>query len=161
MSDLVAIDYSDPAVQKAERAKARETLRYREVTGYADGKRSDWHYDADKVRCLWCGQKLANGAKASGFTGDGPDWMTPEGDFGCDNSPDSTDESAGGHTPNIVATWDGHLVRVKYDDPDGCYRPLRHVVVGHTAHDECLDKGKPYEHVPAGYRGAEPKEATA
>lgn len=64
--------------------------------------------------CLWCGQHLVDGAKESGYTGEGPDYMTKDGDYGCGDSPDTDPEQGvGSHTPNEFETWDGHRVRVR------------------------------------------------
>lgn len=62
--------------------------------------------------CLWCRQRLVDGKKESGFTGEGPDYMTSDGDFGCDPSPDTTKDGVGAHTPNEFKTWDNHIIRV-------------------------------------------------
>ena len=67
--------------------------------------------DYHPVSCLWCGLTLTDGRIGSGFTGKGPDWCA-NGDYGCDASPDSGEDGFASHTPNILATWDGHLVRV-------------------------------------------------
>jgi hypothetical protein len=50
-------------------------------------------------RCRFCQQKLVDGRLVSGFTGQGPDWMTEDGDFGCDRNPISGEEGTGGHEP--------------------------------------------------------------
>ena len=34
--------------------------------------------------CFWCRQELRDGREESGYTGEGPDWCTLDGDFGCD-----------------------------------------------------------------------------
>lgn len=47
--------------------------------------------------CVFCKQELVDGAEESGWTGIGPDWMTPEGDFGCDSAPETNHEGVGGH----------------------------------------------------------------
>ncbi len=63
--------------------------------------------------CLWCGESLVDGAAESGWTGKGPDYMTKDGDYGCDLSPDTDpEEGVGSHTPNRFETWDGHVIRV-------------------------------------------------
>lgn len=72
------------------------------------------------VQCLWCGQSLEDGREETGFTGEGPDWGSkidndghPYGtflDYGCDYSPDNDDEACGSHAPNVLPTWDGHLI---------------------------------------------------
>ena len=70
---------------------------------------------ADKTiiaTCIWCKSDLVDGREESGFTGEGPDYMTPDGDFGCDPSPDSTADGVGSHAPNSFTTWDGHLIEV-------------------------------------------------
>lgn len=61
--------------------------------------------------CLWCGERLVNGANLSGYV-KGPDYMTPDGDFGCGESPDTQEDGTGGHTPDEVPTQDGHVVRI-------------------------------------------------
>jgi hypothetical protein len=43
--------------------------------------------------------------------------MTRDGDFGCDASPDSGSEGVGSHTPNVMTTWDGHVVKVSPQGP--------------------------------------------
>jgi hypothetical protein len=53
----------------------------------------------DTHRCLFCGLEVVDGREVSGFTGEGPDWMTKDGDFGCDNSPETSwneDDEDGG-----------------------------------------------------------------
>lgn len=66
--------------------------------------------------CLWCGEDLVDGAKESGWTGEGPDYMTNDGDYGCGPSPDTlADEGVGSHTPNEFTTWDKHRIRVRLD----------------------------------------------
>lgn len=86
-----------------------------------------------RPRCLWCGQPLEDGREETGFTGEGPDWGaapsrkrgifagTKAGtmlDYGCDMSPNTDpDDGAGSHTPDLLPTWDGHLVRVKLAHP--------------------------------------------
>ena len=90
------------------------------------------------VFCLWCERRLTDGRVESGFTGVGPDWMD-DGDFGCDESPDTGPDGAGSHTPDILATWDGHLVRVRRVSR----REIEHL------HDDSGDEPVP---VPAGYR---------
>lgn len=62
-------------------------------------------------RCLYCRQRLVDGAKESGFTG-GVDYMTDDGDYGCDRSPDSNEAGVGSHTPDTFLAWDGHTIRV-------------------------------------------------
>ena len=75
------------------------------------------------AHCLWCGQILVDGADLSGFTGPGPDYMTTDGDFGCDPSPDTNEDGCGSHTPDVVTTWDKHEVRIlEYDLGDSSRR---------------------------------------
>lgn len=77
------------------------------------------------VRCLWCGDNLEDGREESGYTGVGPDWGSPVDfghvagperkygtslDYGCNNSPDTNDDGTGSHTPNVLVTWDAHLI---------------------------------------------------
>jgi hypothetical protein len=69
-------------------------------------------------RCLWCAERIRDGRDESGYTGDGADWMTDDGDFGCGDSPDSGEDGTGGHTSNELTTDDGHVVRVTLD-PSG------------------------------------------
>ena len=64
------------------------------------------------AKCLWCGQSLVDGREESGFTGEGPDYMTKDGDYGCDDSPDTGEDGTGSHTPNRFTTWDDHVIRV-------------------------------------------------
>ena len=47
-------------------------------------------------RCVWCGRMTTDGATESGWTGDGPDPMI-DGDFGCDASPESSEDGVGSH----------------------------------------------------------------
>lgn len=47
--------------------------------------------------CIWCRQALYDARKASGWTGEGPDPATDDGDFGCDNSPQTTSECSSNH----------------------------------------------------------------
>lgn len=50
-----------------------------------------------KTFCRFCGEEVVDGREESGFTGEGPDWMTPRGDFGCAESPEASDGSCGSH----------------------------------------------------------------
>ncbi len=52
--------------------------------------------------CMHCGQEVTDGREDSGYTGEGADWMTPDGDFGCDDSPISDPEEGVG--PHCVGT---------------------------------------------------------
>ena len=47
--------------------------------------------------CYWCGEDIEDGADGSGFTGIGPDWMTHEGDYGCNENPITGEDGAGSH----------------------------------------------------------------
>lgn len=47
--------------------------------------------------CVFCRKHLVDGREESGFTGVGPDWMTPDGDFGCDRAPETGEEGVGSH----------------------------------------------------------------
>ena len=46
--------------------------------------------------CHWCDQYLVDGKEESGYTGPGPDWCA-DGDYGCDQSPETTEEGVGPH----------------------------------------------------------------
>jgi hypothetical protein len=46
--------------------------------------------------CTYCGEKIYVDVLVGGGV---PDWSTECGDFGCGNSPDTTDEGCGGHMP--------------------------------------------------------------
>lgn len=47
--------------------------------------------------CLWCGQWVTEGRDEAGATrGIDPCWNV-DGDFGCDESPESSDEGVGDH----------------------------------------------------------------
>ena len=76
--------------------------------------------------CLWCGEDLVDGKEESCFTGEGPDYMTDDGDYGCNESPDTGEDGTGSHTPNRVKLWDGHAITIHdYDPldvehPEGC-----------------------------------------
>jgi hypothetical protein len=59
--------------------------------------------------CRHCRRKLVDGRLESGFTGEGPDWMTEDGDFGCNGNPTSDEEGAGDHSPRLGS--DGRPVR--------------------------------------------------
>lgn len=50
----------------------------------------------ETAECLWCGAFLTDGCEGSGYTGLGPDWMD-DGDYGCGDSPLSSDEGVGPH----------------------------------------------------------------
>ena len=47
--------------------------------------------------CFWCDLSIIDGKVGSGYTGPGPDWCTEEGDYGCDNSPETCAEGVGSH----------------------------------------------------------------
>ena len=49
------------------------------------------------TQCHWCEQLLVDGKMASGYTGPGPDWCTEDGDYGCDASPETSEEGVGSH----------------------------------------------------------------
>lgn len=46
--------------------------------------------------CIYCKQKIYVDVLIGGGV---PDWSTEDGDFGCDKSPETDDEGAGGHMP--------------------------------------------------------------
>ncbi len=46
--------------------------------------------------CIFCGQHVFDKHEESGFEG-GPDWATEDGDFGCDSSPETTEDGCGSH----------------------------------------------------------------
>jgi hypothetical protein len=46
--------------------------------------------------CVFCGQSIECDIVEGGGV---PDWKTHEGDYGCSNSPDTTEEGSGGHAP--------------------------------------------------------------
>ncbi len=46
--------------------------------------------------CVYCKQKIYVDVLIGGGV---PDWSTLDGDFGCENSPDTTTEGTGGHMP--------------------------------------------------------------
>jgi hypothetical protein len=56
--------------------------------------------------CIWCGRYVEDRKKESGFTGDHADWATEDGDFGCDLSPETCHDGAGGHArPSDAWRW--------------------------------------------------------
>ena len=63
--------------------------------------------------CHWCDLWLEDGRKESGYTGPGPDWCA-EGDYGCDESPETTDECVGPH----MTLADVRRVIANYGFPD-------------------------------------------
>ena len=48
-------------------------------------------------RCRFCAKKIVDGRIESGA--DDVDWMTVDGDYGCDESPETNSEGAGSHEP--------------------------------------------------------------
>lgn len=60
--------------------------------------------------CLFCGQWVVDGRDESGYTGLNPDWMTDNGDFGCDGNPITTREGCGGHWTryDVVSLYVAH-----------------------------------------------------
>ena len=58
-------------------------------------------------KCRHCGAVLVDGREDSGASEYDP--MTLDGDFGCDESPDSDEEGVGGHDP-LVPTTDGSVL---------------------------------------------------
>lgn len=46
--------------------------------------------------CIWCKHVLEDGSAESGYTGPGADWCV-DGDYGCSESPETTDEGVGCH----------------------------------------------------------------
>lgn len=46
--------------------------------------------------CAFCDEWVVDGRKDSGYTGLGTDWMTPDGDYGCDSNPISDPEQGVG-----------------------------------------------------------------
>ena len=46
--------------------------------------------------CIWCNQWVEDGREDSGRKDGEPDWNV-EGDFGCDMSPDTTENGVGSH----------------------------------------------------------------
>ena len=65
--------------------------------------------------CLWCGQELVDGRVEAGSAGVGPLYMTRDGDYGCGDSPDTTQDGCGRHTSDVMTTGDGHAVKVSLD----------------------------------------------
>lgn len=55
--------------------------------------------------CHWCHEAIVDGKEVSGYTGEGPDWMLPDGDFGCDAHPITGEEGCGPHetTEEVLA----------------------------------------------------------
>lgn len=80
----------------------------------AQTERADWiawlqgygagaFYDAFMVtaqdaasRCTQCGESIYLDIREGGGV---PDWRTAEGDYGCDDSPETTAEGVGSHNP--------------------------------------------------------------
>jgi hypothetical protein len=58
-------------------------------------------------KCRNCGTVLVDGREDSGATEYDP--MTLGGDYGCDESPETTDDGVGDHDP-IVPTTDGSVL---------------------------------------------------
>jgi len=48
-----------------------------------------------KGRCIYCQNDIFLDMAEGGGV---PDWKTDDGDYGCDNSPDTTEDGCGGHT---------------------------------------------------------------
>ena len=46
--------------------------------------------------CVHCNEPIYLDIREGGGV---PDWRTIDGDYGCDNSPEGTDDACGGHTP--------------------------------------------------------------
>lgn len=49
-----------------------------------------------KSKCAHCGEEIFLDIVEGGGV---PDWKTSDGDYGCSNSPETTDEGTGGHFP--------------------------------------------------------------
>lgn len=48
--------------------------------------------------CIWCGQYVEEGREDAGATNPfDPCWQTEDGDFGCNNSPETCEEGCGNH----------------------------------------------------------------
>lgn len=105
-----------PARLAAEAVRREHAERFGEVTVYPEGYTGSEPTTTKEVpiitHCLWCRQGLVDGKEESGFTGEGPDYMLPDGDFGCGDSPDTGEDGTGSHTPDEFETKDGHLIRV-------------------------------------------------
>lgn len=90
--------------------------------------------------CRFCGLAVVDGREESGFTGEGPDWMTPDGDFGCSDNPGTDEDGTCGHAVTAeeeqeARVWaaerqpstytggewytDGGMIFSSYDDPRG------------------------------------------
>lgn len=52
--------------------------------------------------CLWCGEYVTSDRDAAGATNPLDACWQVDGDFGCDKSPESSDEGTGGH----ARPWD-------------------------------------------------------
>ena len=50
---------------------------------------------AKPERCIYCEEIIEDGREESGA--EGVDWMTPDGDFGCDASPGTGEDGSGDH----------------------------------------------------------------
>jgi len=48
--------------------------------------------------CLWCGEWVTSQRDVAGCTNpQDPAWATEDGDFGCNNSPETNDDGCGDH----------------------------------------------------------------
>ena len=62
--------------------------------------------------CVWCGQMTTDGAEESGWMGQGPDPMI-DGDFGCHESPETSEDGCGGHLTRTAFKFRGEGFRPK------------------------------------------------
>jgi len=80
--------------------------------------------------CFFCRQDITDGAKESGWTGLGPDWMV-DGDFGCDKNPITGEEGCGGHMTREEAME--ILTLAQLDGPLGMFELMRERLYGSPA----------------------------
>ena len=61
----------------------------------------------DPGECLWCGEYVESQRDLAGATCPlDPAWATEDGDFGCDESPETTDDGVGSHArPEDARRW--------------------------------------------------------
>lgn len=73
--------------------QVREALRAGEVQSCTQRKNTD-----ETGCCLWCGEYVTDQSEEAGAPEtSSPAWATQDGDYGCDQSPETCTEGCGSH----------------------------------------------------------------
>jgi len=87
---------------------------------------------------------MVNGADVSGWTGDGPDPMTADGDFGCDSYPNSGEDGVWSHTIGEDTMRDDPRKYRHRDNRPHTVQRRGDLILRYIGDDAAAVTGKPY-----------------